>query len=179
MALRHSFYKALFVLSPSKPNTVNDVATRLNILPSTAKRYLKELVKLGYVREGQGGGYVLTETGKLFRESILSHLRDEKNRAPYIFTDPSSSQPIPLSIRGLKQLYALVKYDVVEWSVLEHHVKAGYLSKWIKEVVGDVDLATRIDKERDGINKNRLLEIIEERIKIIEGVESLRVRERI
>ncbi len=175
MGLRHSFYRALFALTPGESSSIDEIAEKLGVLPSTAKRYLKELVKLGYVTEGFEGKFSLTETGELLRKSVLSHLKSHRDLSPYFFTDPSTSQPVPLSIKNLRQLYALLKYDVIEWKILEHHVKAGYLSKWIREAIGDIELANKIDEARNSIDKDKLMKIIEERLKIIDSIKGLQV----
>ncbi len=171
--LKPSFYRIVFLFRDNEELDQRDIAEKLGVSIATVKRYVRELLKLGYITETKPSVYKLTNKGLLFQKS-LSSLVDKivEEHLGYVFTDPYTGSPVPLRIRSLEQLYAVLKYGLLPENVLQEHLRRGYLGKWIKEVLGDELLAEAIEKKDLSINE--LLEIIEERIKIIKSIKSLR-----
>lgn len=174
MSLKRSFYRVLFLLTSDKPTELEYIARKLNVLVSTAKRYLKELLKLGYVIEVDTGKYVLTEKGVLFKKSVLAYLKGNRGSA-YYFTRPGSHTPLPLVIRDLTQLYAIIEYGIIDWSILEHHIRSGSLIKWIRDSLGDMELAKKLEEIRRSVNREVLLELLRERLEVIDVARRLKV----
>ncbi len=172
--LKPSFYRALFVFKDGEELDLKKLANRLGVSNATVKRYVRELVKLGYIVESKPGLYKLTGNGLLFKKSI-SNLLDKTVEEPlgYVFTDPYTGSPIPLRIRSLEQLYAIVKYGLIPENILQEHLTRGYLSKWVKEVLGDYVLAEAI-KEGTSLSIKEFLELVEERIKIVRSIKEFR-----
>jgi len=171
--IKPAFYRVLVAMEPGKEFSVDEIAEELRVTASTVKRYLREIAKLGYVVD-LDGKYMLSEKGELFRKSLVNLM--EKKIEPsfgYVFTDPSTSSPVPVRVCSLEQLYIVAKYDLVPREILEHHLRAGYITSWVKEVLGDIDLAEKLSKEKD-LNVDRFTELIEERIKILESVRGIR-----
>ncbi len=170
--LKPSFYRTVFVIDEDSEVTTDTIATKLNVSRATAKRYLRELLKKGYIVETKPGFYKLTEDGIEFKKSILNALnREEGNEFKYIFTDPNTGTPLQLSISSLTQLYVVVKYGIVSQAIVLEHVKKKYLQQWIKDVVGDTDLSKKLDKAS---TIDDIIYLLEERIKIMNSLKSMR-----
>ncbi|RLG84493.1 MAG: hypothetical protein DRO40_01155 [Thermoprotei archaeon] len=176
MLLKQSFYRVLFVVPVEGAWSLDQVVEKLGISYSTAKRYVKELIKLGFVDEVQVNRYKITSKGLLFRSSILGHLTKHLDKGQeYIFTEPTTSTPISLSIKNLHQLYVSIKYELVPWDVVKEHIKSGRLLNWIRDVLGDQELYMKLSELRNSLSREEFLEIIENRLKIIESIRSLKV----
>jgi len=168
-----AFYRVLFAVEENEEFDVRLVGRRLNVIPSTAKRYIRELLKKGYIREVRPGLYALTDEGVTLKKSLKNLL--EKNieeNLGYIVTDPSTGNPVPVKITNIYQFYAIVKYNLIPQDILIEHIRKGYLAKWIRDVLGDLDLADFLDNKRD-ISVNELLSTLEERLKILDSIRSV------
>lgn len=170
--LKPSFYRTVFVIDEDREVTTDSIAAKLNVSRATAKRYLRELLKKGYIIETKPGFYKLTKNGIEFKKSILNALgKEEGNELKYVFTDPNTGAPLQLSISSLTQLYVVVKYGIVSQAILLEHVKKGYLQRWIKDVLGDSDLSKKLD---NASTIDDIIYLLEERIKIMNSLKSMR-----
>lgn len=137
--------------------TLDELASKLNISATTAKKYLQILVKHGYI-EKSDSTYRVTERAKslMERDIVVGKKVDEKYS--YIFTD-SRGNPIPLKIDSLVKLYVAIKYQLIPESIVMDHVRKGYLSTWIREQLGASILSTRIHNAK---SFEELLSILED-----------------
>jgi len=122
--------------------TLEELSSRTGLSHSTLKRYLRELEKNGFI-EKKDELFVLTNTGLLLKKTLQS-LKSGRSPQPYIVTDPSSGQPLPLSFRNYRQLLAIIDYGLADKRVLEEHARK-YLAKWARESLGDVYLAYMLE----------------------------------
>jgi len=122
--------------------TFEELSSRTGLSHSTLRRYLRELERNGFI-ERKGELFVLTSTGLLLKKALQS-LKSGRSPQPYIVTDPSTSQPLPLSFRNYRQLLAIIDYGLADRSVLEEHVRK-YLAKWARESLGDEYLAYMLE----------------------------------
>ena len=168
-----AFYRVLFAVEGNEEFDVRSVGRRLKVIPSTAKRYIRELLKKGYIREVRPGLYTLTNEGIALKNSLKNLLEKKiEENLGYVLTDPSTGNPVPVKITNIYQLYAIVKYNLIPENILLEHIRRGYLAKWIRDVLGDLDLADFLDNKRD-ISVNELLSILEERLKILDSIRSV------
>lgn len=168
-----AFYRVLFVVEDNEEFDVESIGKRLNVIPSTAKRYVRELLRKGYIKTVRLGVYVLTDEGIRLKNSLGNLLKRKINEElGYILTDPVTGNPVPIKITNIYQLYAIIKYGLVSQDILLEHIRRGYLVKWIKDVLGDNDLADLLDSRRN-ISLNEFLGILEERLKILNSIRSV------
>jgi len=123
-------------------STIGELSSRTGLSPSTVRKYLRELERGGLV-ERRGELFAPTEKGLLLGKT-LHNLRSRRAAQPYIVTDPSTDQPIPLSFRDYRQLLAVIESGLAEPRILEEHMKR-YLAKWIREALGDEYLAHMLE----------------------------------
>lgn len=131
---------------------------------STARRYLKELLGEGFLVEVSRGVYTLTDKGRRAKELLQKTLKEVGDDKAYVVTDPNTGASIPLRIRSLKQLYAVVKYGLAPEDVLREHLRRGYVSNWIKDVLGDEELASGLSSR----DLDEVVKIIEELLSLSE-----------
>ncbi len=168
-----AFYRVLFVINDGEELDIQSISRKLNVISSTARRYVRELVKKGYLRETRPGYYALTSEGKLFRNSLKNLLRkDVDEHLGYVITDPFTGNPVPIRVTNIQQLYAVVKYGLVPSDILAEHIRRGYLTKWVNDVLGDHDLANMLENNRD-MSIDQLLAVLEERLKILDSIRSV------
>jgi len=123
-------------------STIGELSSKTGLSPSTVRKYLRELEKSGLV-ERRGELFAPTEKGLLLGKT-LRNLRSGRAAQPYIVTDPSTGQPVPLSFRDYRQLLAVIDSGLTDSRILEEHVKR-YLSKWVREALGDEYLAHMLE----------------------------------
>ncbi len=170
-----AFYRVLFILNPGEEADLQSISERLNVTLSTARRYVRELLKKGYLEEKRPGRYCLTESGEVLRRSLGNILKKKIDPSlGYVITDPISGAPVPVKITNIKQLYAVLKYRLVPDNIMKEHIKRGYLTKWVNDVLGDHDLAAFLEDNRD-ISLDELTRVIENKIKIIESISAIKV----
>ncbi len=155
-----------------------DLREKLSVSDSTIKRYLRELARHGLV-EKKDGIYRLTEKGERLRRSLLNTLRvrEVSPDKGYVITEPSTAAPLPLRLLSLEHLYAVIRYGLAPRDILLHHLRTGYLSQWIRSVLGDEALADQIDSMKDVDDIYKFMEVIEERLKILESIAALEERD--
>ncbi len=168
-----AFYRVLFAVEGDAEFDIQSISKRLNVIPSTAKRYIRELLKKGYIREIRPGLYALTDEGTALKNSLKNLLEKKvEENLGYVLTDPSTGNPVPVKITNIYQLYAIVKYRLVPENILLEHIRRGYLAKWIRDVLEDLDLADFLENNRD-ISINEFLDVLEERLKILNSIRSV------
>lgn len=139
--------------------TVNDIVAKTGLSPSTARRYVYEMVKQGIV-SGINGKYVVTDKGLFLLEGEAICKKRVESAVAYVFTDKAGT-PLPLKIDSVEKLHIALKYDFVPDHVITHHLAKGYLLRWISETVGAEMLARRI---RDVKSAKELIKVLEEYI---------------
>jgi len=123
-------------------STIGELSSKTGLSPSTVRKYLRELENSELV-EKRGELFAPTEKGLLLGKT-LRNLRARRAAQPYIVTDPSTGQPVPLSFRDYRQLLAIIESGLVEARILEEHAKK-YLAKWVREALGDEYLAHMLE----------------------------------
>lgn len=142
---KRAFYRIIFYSNENGEIDTEKIVEELGLQLNTVKKYLKILEKEGLVNKTGGNKYLLTIKGIKFKKSI-EKLMSIRAAEPYIITNPSTGEPLKLMIRNYKQLYAVIEYELAPRSVLEEHLKRGYLSEWIKNVMGDEFLVEMINR---------------------------------
>ncbi|MEO3994007.1 MAG: winged helix-turn-helix domain-containing protein [Desulfurococcaceae archaeon TW002] len=130
----------------------------------TLRRYLRELLEEGLVIEVSKGTYALTDKGRRIKESLKSILTEVSDDKAYVVTDPGTGVPVPLRIKSLKHLYVVMKHGLAPEEVLREHLKRGYVSEWVKNVLGDEELAKKLVTE----DLSGVVKVLEELISLIE-----------
>ena len=128
--------------------TFDELSELVGLSKSTLRKYVRELLEEGLVIEVSRGVYALTDKGKRVKESLKSVLAEVSEEKAYVLTDPNTGVPVPLKIKSLKQLYVVIKYGLVPEGVLKEHLRRGYVSEWVKNVLGDEELAKRLSTEK-------------------------------
>lgn len=162
-----------------KPLNPQEISAKTGMAFSFLMSHLQRLVKAGYVSTPKRGFYALTEHGK----GQIGVAKADKKRAKSILT------PIPLEKsfhfhRGINEyvgVYANSLNDFcrkileVDLSSIEFHLFRRDFESWIKEGLGDPELANRIGLIRamdlTGENlRKRLYETVESRCKELESL---------
>ncbi len=165
--LKPAFYRIILKF-PIGEVEARKLAELTGLTISSVRKYLSVLVKEGLVSRTNTDKYVLTEKGLNFRRFLEKMDPSYRSEAPYVFTDPNTGSPVPVQIRNYTQLYAVLRYDLIDKSIVEEHVKRGYLLEWIKSAMNDQHLAEKISKgEINSIDE--LLEYLEFHYKVVEG----------
>jgi hypothetical protein len=141
-----------------------DLCRLVGLSRSTIRRYLRELLGEGLLTEVSSGVYVLTDRGRRVKELLQRTLSEVGSDRAYLVTDPGAGAPIPLKIRSLKQLYAVIKYGLAPEEVLREHLRRGYISAWVRDVLGDEVLAAKLRTDDLG----EATRVIEELISLVE-----------
>ena len=125
----------------------DELSELVGLSKSTLRKYVRELLEEGFVVEVSRGVYALTDKGKRVKESLKSVLTEVSEEKAYVLTDPSTGTPVHLKIRSLKHLYVVIKYGLVPEGILREHLRRGYVSEWVKNVLGDEGLAKKLSTE--------------------------------
>lgn len=144
--------------------TCHELSELVGLSRSTVRRYLRELLEEGLVIEVSRGTYALTDKGRRVKESLKSVLAEVSEDKAYVVTDPSTGVPVPLKIRSLKHLYVVIKYGLAPEEVLREHLRRGYVSEWVKNVLGDEELAKKLVTE----DLSEVVKVLEELISLTE-----------
>ena len=88
--------------------TVSDVVSKAKLSQSTARKYVNELMKKGFIVE-KDGKYTVTDKGLFLLEGVSVFSKRVEENYSYIFTSENGS-PIPLKIDSIEKLYVAVKY---------------------------------------------------------------------
>ncbi len=163
---------------------VDTVARKFNWKRNTAKKYMDQLTRWGYLHKKTGGVYELAEQekGKTTEEA------EEKSAGPTteemgreaMEVKPSGevvesfyfyyrSSVVPLRISSLEQLAAVLKYRLVSPEELAYAVRTGFLQTWLERSLHDPELAKQLDELR-GLSDQELFNeatrILTEKVKI-------------
>ncbi len=145
MQIKPAFYR-LILLFKNDQVSVNDISKETGLSPSSVKKYLTILEKQGLVERKGGNIYVLTSRGRMYRGFLEKLKLEHKSETPYVFTDPSTGSPVPIEVRNYAQLYAVLKYELINRNAAEEHLRRGYLLEWIKNGLKDQYLAEKLEK---------------------------------
>lgn len=137
--------------------TLDDVISKVNLSRATAKRYVNEMIKRGFIVSFDGK-YILTEKGFLVLEGEVVGKKTVEDNVAYIFTDENGI-PIPLRINCVEKLYIVIKYGLIPIEVVQLHIEKGYLAKWLSDVVNAKTLAKKLESVK---SVNELSELLEE-----------------
>lgn len=137
--------------------TLQEIITKVKVSPSTARKYVNEMVKKGLVTE-KNGKFVVTEKGLFLLEGKVTKAKTVEDKYAYVFTEESGS-PLPLRVNSVEKLYVVIKHELVPPSVVEYHLRNGYLAKWLLEQISAKALAQRI---REIKSTPELLRVLEE-----------------
>ncbi len=144
--------------------TCHELSELVGLSRSTTRRYLRELLEEGLVIEVSKGTYALTDKGRRVKESLKNVLAEVSEDKAYVVTDPSTGVPAPLRIRSLKHLYVVIKYGLASEEVLREHLRRGYVSEWVRKVLGDEELARKLVTE----DLSEVVKVLEELISLTE-----------
>jgi predicted transcriptional regulator len=136
--------------------TVMEVSSKLGVSQTTAKRYINDLVKAGFITP-RNGKYVVTDKGLLLLElSRIKNVSTSSDQA-YVFTNENGA-PVVLRVDSVRKLYIIVKYGLIPESILRHHLEKGYIANWVRDVLGAKVLADKISSVKTGSELIVLLE---------------------
>jgi len=181
----------------NKPLTLDEISRQVSgIKISTVKKYLGTLAREGYVIKGPLDTYTITDKGLELVGAKTAKVEEavveekpapppakeevqpptveaveavEKPKtlvAPLYFVAPSGTI-VPLTVRSLEQLYATIKYELVPEDVLSYMVKSGYLEAWMRNVLGEQEIANLIGELRGAPEaelRSRLLEALSKKL---------------
>ncbi len=142
--LPESYRRLLEELRARGPMEVKALAEALGLRPSTVRRYVLELERIGLVAR-RGGLVVPVATG-----------RDEASEPLYAL---GPRGPVLLRVRSLTQLAAALHYGLLGAEEAAYMVSTGILAAWVRCSVGDNELAESIEKLR-GMPPGELLEAL-------------------
>jgi len=137
--------------------SVEELATKLGVLPKTARRYAMDLVRMGFVVERSGNKFAVTDKGLFLLESSSVKERQAGDREAYVFTD-ENGVPIPLKVSSIEKLYIAVKHGLIPENILRLHLEKGYLAKWVAEQLSAKLLAERLTSVKTVEQLVKLLE---------------------
>lgn len=157
-------YKLLFI---NKDGLIdpNEASNAIGINVNTVKKYLRMLVKEGFIVQ-EMDKYKLTDKGRKLVNSV-KNVMENSGKTSYVITDPNTGTPIPLTIKDYRQLYAVIKYKLAPEDVIWEHVKRGYFINWFRDALKDEYIVSKITSGEIS-DLNKLLEYIEEIINLID-----------
>jgi len=157
-------YRLLFVNKDGliDPNEASNV---IGINVNTVKKYLRMLVKEGFIVQ-EMDKYKLTDKGWKLVNSV-KNVMENSGKTSYVITDPNTGAPIPLTVKDYRQLYAVIKYKLASEDVIWEHVKRGYFINWFIDALKDEYIVSKIASGEIS-DLNKLLEYIEEIINLID-----------
>ncbi|MEM1638729.1 MAG: winged helix-turn-helix domain-containing protein [Desulfurococcaceae archaeon] len=150
--------RLLSILGPEF--TINDVVSKINVSYQTAKKYVYEMIKEGFVNKVEDNKFIVTEKGLFLIEGENIAKKGVEDKYAYIFTD-EKGMPLPTKIDNIEKLYAILRYKIVPDNIIMHHVEKGYLVKWILEQLGARILAQKLQETK---SPSELLKLLEEYI---------------
>ena len=162
-----------------KPLKPHEIAEKTKLSFSSSVTRLQRLVKAGYVSTPKRGFYAITEHGK----ETIGVTEADKKRAAAILR-PVSLEKAFHFYKGINEYLGVYasslndfckKIQAVDLSSIEFHLFRQDFESWVREGLGDAELATRIslirtmDLSGDRLRK-RLYETVESRCKELEGL---------
>ncbi len=142
----------------------DELSELVGLSRSTVRRYLRELLEEGLVIETSRGIYALTDKGRRIKESLQRVSTEVSEEMAYVVTDLNTGAPVPLKIKSLKQLYVIVKHGLAPKEVLGDHLRRGYVSEWVRNVLGDEELARKLSTE----DLSGIVKVLEELVSLTE-----------
>lgn len=144
---------------------INTFAHAVNLTSNEVMEMFQQLIVDGFLHK-VGSGYGLTEKGKNAIK-ITNRVPDDKAFSFYIAVD----KPLGFSARSLEEFYRLLKQ--VTSDSLDFHVYRCDFENWLRDVIGDHELALDFSEPRAaGLHgedlRKRLLTIIDFRYGINE-----------
>lgn len=147
--LPSTYRRMLELLRENGSMTVDELAERLQVKPSTIRKYALELEKRGLVVRM---GRVISIAQKQERTSV----------EPFYFINPGAVTLLP--IRSLRQLAAVLHYEIVSDEMLSYALRGGYLAAWLRHIVGEEELAKKVEELRESAPREareRLLRLLQ------------------
>lgn len=155
--------RMLEILADKKECEVSELAKLLGIKTATVRKYASELRKLGLAAR-IGNTVKITEQG-LALFSKPKEPQEEEAREVHEKTEAETTQAIgaaateaiepfyfinkgglvPLRVSSLEQLAAAVVYGIVGPEELSYVVRNGYLVAWVRTVLGNKELAKKLE----------------------------------
>ncbi|MEL9940874.1 MAG: hypothetical protein QW348_05705 [Ignisphaera sp.] len=152
------------IIAPFKDRefSLEDLISRGNISPNTAKRYVREMLRQGLIREVGYNKYVVSDKATIYMEAFDTAKKFVEERLAYIFTDEKDS-PLPLKIDSIEKLYIAIKHGFIPEKDVMRHIEKGYLPKWLSETLGAKMLAQKLQQCK---SVGEVIKILEEYMKL-------------
>ena len=162
-----------------KPVKPQEISAKTGLGFSSLMTHLLKLVKAGYVSTPKRGFYAITEHGK----ETIGMTKADKKRAAAILS-PVSLEKAFHFYKGINEYLGIYasslndfckKIQAVDLSSIEFHLFRQDFESWVREGLGDAELATRIslirtmDLSGDRL-RERLYETVESRCKELKGL---------
>ncbi|BEP18526.1 hypothetical protein PYJP_18780 [Pyrofollis japonicus] len=170
--LTDSKRRLLRLVAEKKEVEISTLAREVGLRPSTVRKYVAELEKMGLV-EKIGNTVRITDTAlKLLTKEEKEEKKEEVRAEEFEFSDeaPKSSAQIiepfyfiykgnlvPLRIKDARQLAAAIVYGLIEPEELSYVLKTGYLTTWLSQVLKEDELAKQLE-ELKGLEPPQLLD---------------------
>jgi predicted transcriptional regulator len=133
----------------AQPSSLKSIEAKAGLMRAQILGLLRGLTKAGYVQEvGKPAKYLITEKGK----ELTKKLADSKDAAARIlrYVAPHHAFHFYIAIghstgqvaKSLAEFCDFLK--TVDVRSIEFHLPRGDFEKWIKEVLSDIDLSTKI-----------------------------------
>lgn len=144
---------------------INMFAQTVNLNPNQAIAQVQELAQEGFLCK-VGSGYGLTEKGK----NALKMSEQVPEKAIFQFY-VGMDKPLDFSAHSLEEFYRLVKQVCSD--SLDFHLYRGDFERWLREVLGDKNLADETDNIKAAEIKGEelrkaLLKVIDTRYGVVE-----------
>lgn len=151
--------RVLKVMNEATSKTdINKFSKAVNLTPNEATAIFQQLAAEGFLHK-VGSSVCINEKGRNAIR-ITKHIPDEKAFYFYVGED----KPIGFSAHSIEEFYRLIKQ--VTSDALDFHVLRGDFENWLREVIGDRELALDISGLRAASLRNenlrkRLLNVID------------------
>ncbi len=153
-SLPGSLQRALDAVKEQGEASYREIARILKVKPNTARRYLDQLVRLGYLEKLEGGIYRIAGKEEKVEEStgeeqFFEEEYNELRKPVHGMVEPLffyyRGTIVPLRVSTIEQLFAVVKYRLLSPEELDYAIKTGYLQAWVARIAKDENLAREID----------------------------------
>ncbi len=160
MSLSYSLQRTLKALEEKGKAHYKDIASALGVKPSTARKYLDQLAKMGYAEKLEYGVYrykgQAAEAKKEEEAPVEEAIEAMKKEAEELQAPGREAvEPlyfhvrgrlVPLRVKTLEQLLAVIRYRLVEPEELNYALKTGYLQAWVSRIARMEELAQKLDE---------------------------------
>ncbi len=179
-----------YLQNVARPVSVEEVANALGIKTTTAKKYLDQLVRLGYINREGGTYWVEVKKEELVEKKVEEKVEKpvekveekpcekpvEEKKVPSIaeakhryYFYRSTGEPIVLGIKSLEQLWAAIKFGFVDEDALSYSIQTGLLPAWISHELGSNEVAKEFEQLK-GVEPSNVvqaaLQILEKYVKV-------------